>query len=377
MSIDYNQLPSPCFVLDESRLKQNLQLINQVAANAGISIILAFKGFAMWSVFDLVKQYLGGASASSLNEALLCVEHMNCKAHMYAPAYQTKEFENILECSSHITFNSLTQYEKFKSQVHSHPNPISVGIRVNPQYSDVSTELYNPASPYSRLGMGPEHLVEGLPEGIEGLHFHVLCESDSYSLEKVLASFEAKFGHLLNDVKWVNMGGGHLMTRDGYEIEHLISLIKNFKEKHDVEVILEPGSAIAWETGVLVSTVLDIVENHGKKTAILDTSFTCHMPDCLEMPYTPKVRDTRENGAYEYSLGGLSCLAGDYIDDFRFDRPLSVGDRIIFEDMIHYTMVKTTTFNGVGLPSIGVLKEDHTFQLVRQFGYGDFAGRLS
>jgi carboxynorspermidine decarboxylase len=379
MSIDYSKVPSPAFILDEERLVRNLELIADVQRRAGVSIILALKGFAMWRVFPLVKEYLSGATASSLHEARLIYEEMGCKAHTYAPAYLPGEFEEILGYSSHLTFNSLSQYERYRARVEQWRAPISVGLRVNPEYSEVEVDLYNPAARGSRLGVGAEALRDGLPAGIEGLHFHVLCESSSYELEKALAAFEEKFGHLFHQLKWVNFGGGHLMTRKGYNVEHLIELLRAFREKHDLEVILEPGSAIAWETGELVSTVLDIVDNHGVQTAILDVSFTAHMPDTLEMPYRPKVAGAHDfvEGEPSYRLGGVSCLAGDYMDYYSFDQPLQVDDRIILLDMIHYTMVKTTTFNGVKHPSICLWKRKGELEVVREFGYEDFKGRLS
>ncbi|WP_339811782.1 carboxynorspermidine decarboxylase [uncultured Imperialibacter sp.] len=378
--IDYSKIPSPCYLLEESLLRRNLELMNDVQERAGISIILAFKGFAMWSAFPLVRQYLKGATASSLSEAKLCFEEMKTKSHTYAVAYRDQEFDEIMALSSHITFNSLSQYERFKDNVVAYPEKISCGIRVNPEYSEVTTDLYNPSSPTSRLGMTAAHFGERLPEGIEGLHFHVLCESTSFTLENTLKAFEEKFGHLIPQVKWVNMGGGHLMTKKGYDTAHLVSILKAFREKWGVEVILEPGSAVAWETGDLVSTVLDVVENSGVKTAILDASFTCHMPDCLEMPYKPRIRGGKmdpEKGKPTYRMGGMSCLAGDYMSEYSFDKELQPGDLIVFEDMIHYTMVKTTTFNGVPHPSIGIWKEDNSFQLIRQFGYEDYRNRLS
>lgn len=370
------KIPSPCFVLDENKLIQNLQLIDKVQKAARVEVILAFKGFAMWSSFSQVKQYVRGATASSLNEARLCNEEMGTKSHTYCVAYSPDEFDEISARSSHLTFNSLSQYHQFIDQV---PETVSVGLRVNPEWSDVQTDLYNPSNPFSRLGISSDQLVK-LPKGIEGLHFHVLCESDSFALEQVLISFESKFGHLLPNVKWVNMGGGHLMTRNGYDTDHLVQLLTDFKKRHNVDVILEPGSAFAWQTGDLHTTVLDVVENGGKRTAIFDGSFTCHMPDCLEMPYRPKI----ENGSdehiddwYAYRLGGVSCLAGDFLEDYWFQSYLKAGDSIVFKDMIHYTMVKTSTFNGVKHPSIGILRHDGSFELIREFGYDDFKNRLS
>ena len=371
-------IPSPCFVLDENRLEKNLQLLKRVQDEAGVDIILAFKGFAMWSAFSLVRKYLKGATASSLNEAKLCIEEMKCKAHTYSVAYAEDEIDGILQSSSHITFNSLNQFERYKDRALN--QNVSCGIRVNPEFSDVDTDLYNPSAPDSRLGMTKGHFGSGLPEGMHGLHFHVLCESDSYSLEGVLDALEAKFGNELKQAKWVNMGGGHAITRAGYDVDHLIDLLIKFKEKHKVDVILEPGSAVAWQTGDLHTTVLDIVENGGVKTVIIDGSFTCHMPDCLEMPYRPKIKqgyEDKEAGKFKYKLGGVSCLAGDYLDTYSFDNELHITDQIVFEDMIHYTMVKTTTFNGVKHPSIGIIRSNGEFELIREFGYKDYKDRLS
>ncbi len=361
-------------------LRQNLELINEVQQEADIEIILAFKGFAMWSAFPLVRQYLRGATASSLNEARLCFEEMQTRAHVYSPVYLEHEFEELMSYSSHISFNSFRQFTKFYAKTKKAGHLISCGIRVNPEFSDVTTDLYNPSTPGSRLGVGKADMPDELPEGIEGIHFHVLCESDSYSLEKVLENLESKFGKYLHQVKWVNMGGGHLMTREGYNHQHLIQLLKTFKTKYGVKIILEPGSAIAWETGVLVSSVQDIVEHGGTKTAILDVSFTAHMPDTLEMPYRPKVigaHEPTEKSRYLYRLGGGSCLAGDFMEAYDFDRELQIGEKIIFQDMIHYTMVKTTMFNGVNHPAIAIWTESDELRIVREFNYGDFKGRLS
>ena len=376
MAIPYHQLPSPCFVLDEKRLRQNLALIAKVQEEAGVQIILAFKGFAMWSAFPIVREYLSGATASSLNEARLCWEEMGVKAHTYSPAYLPNDFEALLPLSSHLTFNSLSEYERYRPLLAPYPH-LQIGLRVNPEYSDVTTDLYNPASPHSRLGELAEALKDGLPEGINGLHFHVLCESSADALAQVLQNFEQLFGHLLPQLKWVNMGGGHLMTRKGYQVDQLISLLKDFKKRHQVEIILEPGSAIAWETGELVATVLDVVERRGMATAIVDVSFTAHMPDTLEMPYRPTIRYAVEEGAYSYRIGGVSCLAGDYMEAYHFEAPLRAGDQLIFEDMMHYTMVKTTMFNGVKHPSIAIWKEEEELRIVRAFTYEDFKGRLS
>lgn len=383
-----NSIPSPCFVLEEAKLRRNLELINHVQLSAGVQIILALKGFSMYSAFPLVRQYLGGATASSLNEIKLVNEYMGVPAHTYIPAYRDDEFDEVLRRSSHLTFNSWSQWERFKGRVAAYNEKqktengptVSCGIRVNPQYSEVATEMYNPCVPGSRLGVTRDKLPDELPEGLEGIHFHTLCENDSYTLERTLEALESRFGNLLHQAKWVNMGGGHLMTREGYNTDHLIGLLKAFREKYNVAVTLEPGSAIAWQTGVLVSTVLDVVDSQGIDVAVLDTSFAAHMPDTLEMPYKPRILDSYHEpvaGKPTYRLGGMTCLAGDFMGDYSFDQPLEVGDKLVFDDMIHYTMVKTTTFNGVGLPAIGIWKEDGRFELVKTYGYESFKDRLS
>ena len=378
--MDYSKISSPAFVLDEALFRKNLELIHHVQQKAGVEIILAFKGFAMWSAFPIVREYINGATASSLFEARLCFEEMKTKAHVYAPAYIENTFNELMAYSSHITFNSLAQFQKYYPQTKEVPHNISCGIRVNPEYSDVKTDLYNPSSPKSRLGVLRYFFPAELPEGIEGIHFHALCESDSYSLEKTLGALESNFGSYLHKVKWVNLGGGHLMTKEGYDIEHLIKTLINFREKYNVKVILEPGSAFAWDTGVLVSQVLDIVESRGVKTALLDVSFTAHMPDTLEMPYRPRIigaKEPDEASKHLYRLGGASCLAGDFMEEYDFGRELKIGDQIVFEDMMHYTMVKTTMFNGVQHPAIAIWTKDNELKVVRVYGYEDYKGRLS
>lgn len=381
MPIDFTQIPSPCYLLEEERLRSNLQLIKEVKKRSGAEIILAFKGFAMWSAFPVLNEFgFTQATASSLNEARLAVEEMGSEAHTYAPVYTPAEFDQIIRLSSHITFNSLNQYERFYPMVKASGKKVSLGLRINPEFSEVETDLYNPCAPGSRLGILAGELGSELPEGIEGLHFHALCESDSHDLEKVLNNFVERCWRYLPNLKWVNMGGGHLMTRKGYDVEFLISLIQRFKLAYpNIQVILEPGSAFAWDTGYLVSTVMDIVENNGIKTAILDVSFTAHMPDCLEMPYKPLVLGSLEptEGKPTYRLGGNSCLAGDYMEFWSFENELHIGDRIVFNDMIHYTMVKTTLFNGVQHPNIGIWNEKESFHLVKHFEYQDFKGKLS
>ncbi len=379
MSIDYSKIPSPCYVIDEERFRKNLSIIKHVSIESGVEIILAFKGFAMWGVFPILKEYISGAAASSADEARLCFEEIGAPAHTYSPVYKMSEFNSIMNYSSHITFNSVDQFKKYSNELQHYSKKISAGLRINPEFSEISHGLYNPCSPGSRLGIIAEDLKDGLPEGTEGLHFHVLFESDSYALEKVLQVVETKFGKYFPQLKWINMGGGHLMTRNDYDTDHLINILKKFRERTGLHVILEPGSAFAWETGELVATVEDIVENQGIKTAILDVSFTAHMPDCLEMPYKPKIIGATDPvpGKPTYRIGGNSCLSGDVMGDWSFEKELLPGDRIIFLDMIHYTMVKTTTFNGVHHPSIGIWTKDDEFKLIREFGYEDYKHRLS
>ena len=380
MPVDYTKIPSPCYVIDEERFRNNLSLIRMVAEESGAEIILAFKGFAMWGVFPILKEYIKGAAASSLYEARLCYEEIGTPAHTYSPVYKEKDFLSILNYSSHLTFNSISQFSRYSPTLTGFPQKISAGLRINPEYSETGHDLYNPCSPGSRLGITSETLLEkGLPEGIEGLHFHVLFESDSFALENVLKVVREKFGNFFNRIKWINMGGGHLMTKRGYDTEHLIKLIRRFREETGLHVILEPGSAFGWETGELAATVEDIVENKGIKTAILDISFTAHMPDCLEMPYKPVIIGATDpvSGRPTYRMGGNSCLSGDFMGEWTFENELKPGDRIVFRDMIHYTMVKTTTFNGVQHPSIGIWTMNNKFSLIRQFGYEDYKNRLS
>jgi carboxynorspermidine decarboxylase len=379
LKINYDILPSPCFVIDEERFRKNLALIKHVSDESGAEIILAFKGFAMWGVFPILREYISGAAASSVDEAHLCSDEIGYPAHTYSPVYSEKDFQSILKYSSHVTFNSIAQYNKYSTKLQKYSKYISAGLRINPEFSEISHGIYNPCSPGSRLGVIADDLNDGLPDGISGLHFHVLFESDSYALEKVLQVIESKFGKFFPQLKWINMGGGHLITRKGYNVEHLISILRRFREKSGLHILLEPGSAFAWETGELVASVEDVVVNHGIKTAILDVSFTAHMPDCLEMPYKPKIEGATDPvmGKPVYRLGGNSCLSGDFMGEWSFDNELKPGDRLIFHDMIHYTMVKTTTFNGVHHPSIGIWTKEGEFRLIREFGYEDYKNRLS
>lgn len=380
MAVDFSQLPDPCYVIEEALLRRNLEIISRVSQEADIEIILAFKGFSLWKVFPIVREYISGAAASGANEATLVAEEMKTLAHTYSPAYTESDFQRVLEASSHITFNSLNQYHNFRERLSAFPRAISAGLRINPEYSEVKTELYNPCAPGARLGITAGQLGDTLPDGIEGFHFHTLCESSSIDLEKTLQAVEHGFGRFLGGLKWINMGGGHLMTRKDYDKQHLIQILKSFKSRWpNLSVILEPGSAFAWETGFLLASVVDIVENNGIKTAILNVSFTAHMPDCLEMPYQPRIRGAYQEaipGKHVYRMGGNSCLAGDYMGNWSFNEALKIGDRVLFEDMIHYTIVKTTTFNGVPHPSIGIWNEQSGFRLLRQFEYSDYKNRM-
>ncbi|MEY3322631.1 MAG: hypothetical protein RLZZ417_2214 [Bacteroidota bacterium] len=379
---NFKSIPSPSFVLDMDRLTRNLTLLQDIQQKSGIDIILALKGFSLWHVFPLIKKYLAGATASSLHEALLIFNEMGTKAHTYSPAYIPSDFEKIGQYSSHITFNSCAEFVRYLPYISSKNPTFSAGIRVNPGYSPVDIALYNPASPGSRLGVTSDKLKElkQLP-CLEGIHIHTLCESDSYHLEKLMIAVESQFGELLPVLKWINFGGGHLMTKSDYDVPHLISILKRFKENHpNLQIILEPGSAVAWETGELISTVLDIVENNGIKTAILDVSFTAHMPDTLEMPYRPKILNASNislaDYPFSYRLGGVSCLAGDFMEEYYFSTPLQTGQKLIFLDMMHYTMVKTTQFNGVAHPEIGYWSENEGYKCWKKFNYLDFKNRL-
>lgn len=386
--IDINKVPSPCYVMDEALLRKNLTLIKSVADRAGVEIILAFKSFALWKSFPIFREYIRYTTASSVYEARLAYEEFGSKAHTYSPAYTEADFPLIMKYSSHITFNSFGQFHRFYPMVKAHEEKISCGIRINPEYSEVEVELYNPCAPGTRFGITADLLPETLPEGIEGFHCHCHCESDSYELEHTLKHIEEKFSHWFPQIKWLNLGGGHLMTRKDYDTEHLISLLKGLKSRYpQLEIILEPGSAFTWQTGPLVASVVDVVESRGIKTAILDVSFTCHMPDCLEMPYQPAVRGaetlpadavkTAGGGEYVYRLGGNSCLSGDYMGSWRFDHPLRIGERIVLEDMIHYTMVKTNMFNGIQHPSIAIWHTDDTLKVYRNFRYEDYRDRMA
>lgn len=367
-------IPSPCYVLEEEKLIRNLELMQRVQDASGARIILALKGFSMWSCFDIIKQYLHGATASSVWEAKLAAE-MGKEVHAYSPAYKKQDIDELNKLVNHLSFNSLSQWQAYKDAM----SNVSVGLRINPEHQEAETPLYDPAAPGSRLGIRASELENIDLSGIEGFHCHNLCECDSFATERTLLAIEQRFGKWLGQLKWLNLGGGHLMTSEGYDVEHLITTLNAFKQRHPhLDVILEPGSAVAWQTGPLIAEVVDLVNNEGD-IAILDISATAHMPDVLEMPYRPHILHGFEASekAYTYKLGGNSCLAGDVIDTYSFEKPLGVGDRLQFEDMMHYTMVKTTFFNGVEHPAIGILRKDGTFELVRSFTYEDFKGRLS
>ncbi len=371
---------TPYYIVYEQKLRHNIELITSVAQRAGVEIIMAFKANALWKTFGSFRAFGVKSTASSLNELQLGNEELRSLVHSYCPAYTPETIGRYLEGSSHITFNSISQWERFRADVerfnYNGPHSVSPGLRVNPQCSVIDTDIYNPALPWSRFGVTADIIGRQLPDGIEGLHFHALCESSSHDLEKVLAAFEEQFGHLLPQVKWVNMGGGHLMTREGYDTDHLVELLLGFRSRYPwLTVILEPGSAWTWRTGDLVCSVVDIVDNQGVKTAIIDGSFACHMPDCLEMPYRPAITESTPEGT-PYRIGGNSCLSGDFVGDWHFATPLKIGDRLTFEDMNHYTTVKTNMFNGIQHPSVIFERLDGTQQVLRRYTYDDYKERM-
>ena len=379
----FNQIKMPAYILEEEKLRRNLSLIKGVADEAGIEIILAFKAFALWKTFPIFREYINSTTASSLSEARLAYEEFGAPAHTFSPAYTDLEIEDIARMSSHLTFNSLSQYSRHHTKALETNSNLKLGIRVNPEYSEVGTDIYNPCAPGTRFGVLASQLPERLPEDISGFHCHCHCESGADVFQRTLVHIEEKFSKWFDQLEWINFGGGHLMTRKDYDIRLLIDILKDFKKRYpNLKVILEPGSAFAWQTGPLVSHVVDVVENKGIKTAILDVSFTCHMPDCLEMPYWPTVRGAEtiegEYGEGEniYRLGGNSCLSGDWMQSWKFDHALQIGETVIFEDMIHYTTVKTCTFNGITHPDICLLKKDGELQVLRHFNYQDYKNRM-
>lgn len=384
MAIDYRHLSEPVYVIEEQKLRQNLSLIHHVAEAANVEIILALKAFALWRTFPIFREYITATTASSLAEAVMASDKFGTPAHTYSPAYTDNDIRHLARLSSHLTFNSLSQYERF-AETAAQANPLlHIGLRINPEYSEISTALYNPCAKGSRFGVTSNKLPQKLPHHITGFHCHCHCESSSEEFSRTLQHIEHRFSHWFSQIEWINFGGGHLMTRAGYNTQLLIDTLNGFHQRYPhLKIILEPGSAFAWQTGCLVSQVVDIVENHGIKTAILNVSFTCHMPDCLEMPYYPEVRGARhvdENGAatlpHTYRLGGNSCLSGDYMSAWQFNEELHVGSTIVFEDMIHYTTVKTNMFNGISHPAIAMLHKDGMFEYLRRFSIDDYVNRM-
>ena len=384
-----NTPKTPYYIVDESRIRRNMRRLKEAEERAGIKIIMAFKANALWKTFPIIAEYFTASTASSLNEMKLSLDFLGKDVHAYCPVYTEETFPEFLKGCTHITFNSVAQYEKFRPLIQaynaeheSEGRRVSAGLRVNPHCSVIETDIYNPCLPGSRFGVDASDL-KSLPEGVEGLHFHALCESSSYELEKVLESLEEQFGPYLDQVKWLNMGGGHLITREGYDLDHFVEVVKRLKGRHPgLEVIIEPGSAFTWQTGDLKTTVLDVVENAGIKTAIIDASFACHMPDCLEMPYKPKIEEALPDEApveqpeHVYRLGGNSCLSGDYVGDWRFREPLKAGDELTLMDMNHYTTVKTNMFNGIQHPSMWLRREDGSLEKLREFTYEDYRDRM-
>lgn len=379
------KIKTPYYIVYEDKLRKNLSLIKSVEERANVKIIMAFKANALWKTFRIISEYCKSSTASSLNEMQLSLDELGNDVHAYCPVYTDDTIGKFLSGCTHITFNSVLQFQKYKPLVDEYNGKtdgkfVSCGIRINPECSVIETDIYNPCMPGSRFGVTYDELSDVLPKGVDGFHFHALCESDSHDLEKVLSAVDEKFGAFLPKLKWLNMGGGHLMTREGYDVEHLISLLKEFNVKYpNLQLILEPGSAFTWRTGDLVTTVLDIVENHGIKTAIIDASFACHMPDCLEMPYKPVISSALpevDTSKPTYRIGGNSCLSGDFIGDWSFEKELKPGDKLVFEDMNHYTTVKTNMFNGIQHPSMVLQHSDGSVEILREFTYLDYKERM-
>ncbi|MFK4343730.1 MULTISPECIES: carboxynorspermidine decarboxylase [unclassified Paenibacillus] len=379
MNIDISGLPSPCYLVDERLLVKNLEVLNSVQERTGCNILLALKGFSMFSTFPLVGKYLKGVTSSSLFEARLGREKMDKEVHVYAPAYVDSEFDELLEYVDHVVFNSFDQLKRFESKVQGVTSKkIEIGIRVNPEYSEIETPLYDPCYNNSRMGVTLANFRPEDLDGVDGIHFHTMCEQNSDTLERTIKVVDEKFGPYIKQMKWLNFGGGHHITREDYDLDTLVRCIQYFQDKYGVQVYLEPGEAIALNTGYLVATVLDTMKN-GMDLAILDTSAECHMPDVLAMPYRPNIIDAGQPGEYAhtYRLGGLTCLAGDVIGDYSFKEPLKPGDKLVFCDMAHYTMVKNHMFNGVNLPAIASYNDEEGIKVIRQFSYEDFSSRLS
>lgn len=378
MDIDISTLPTPSYLVDQQLLIKNLELLSSVKERTGCKILLAQKAFSMFSVYPLIAKYLDGVTSSGVMEARLGYEEMGKEIHTYAPAFADHEMDDVIRYSDHIVFNSFHQWNKFKDKVKNSGKQIECGLRLNPKYSEIDTDIYNPCFTGSRLGITPEQFQPDQLDGIDGLHFHTMCEQNSDTLERTLKVVDDTFGSYIKQMKWLNFGGGHHITRSDYDIETLIRCIQFAQDTYGVQVYLEPGEAVALNTGYLVSTVLDTIEN-GMHLAILDTSAACHMPDVLEMPYRPHIigAGLPNEKMYTYRLGGPTCLAGDIIGDYSFDAPLKEGDKLIFCDMAHYTMVKNNTFNGMNLPSIALYSQENGLQIIKQFGYEDFKSRLS
>ena len=378
----FSELHQPVYVLEEERLRRNLGLIRWVADEADVEIILAFKAFALWKIFPIFREYIHATTASSLDEARLGFEDFGAPVHMFTPALDDGNAAEIARMSSHVSLNSLSQYERFHEVLRAANPGVSLGLRVNPRYSEVETMLYNPCAPGTRFGVVAEKLPERLPEDIEGFHCHCHCESGADVFARTLVHIEEHFSKWFPQLKWINFGGGHLMTRADYDVEGLIGLLRGFHVRYPwLHVILEPGSAFGWQTGPLVSQVVDVVEDSGIRTAVLNVSFTCHMPDCLEMPYHPAVRGARvveadAEGEHVYRLGGCSCLSGDFMASWQFDHELEVGENVIFEDMLHYTTVKTTQFNGIQHPSIALLHTNGELEWLRSYSFADYRSRM-
>ncbi len=381
--ITFDNINKPVYILEEERLRKNLLLISHVASTANVEVILAFKAYALWKTFPIFREYIHATTASSLSEARLGFEEFGAPTHTFSPAYTDYEIDEIARCSSHLTFNSLNQYERYRERARLVNSRLSYGIRVNPEYSEVETLLYNPCAPGTRFGVSASKLPEQLPDDVEGFHVHCHCESGSDVFERTLQHIEDKFSKWFPQLKWINFGGGHLMTRADYDVDRLIAVLQKFHERYpNLKVILEPGSAFGWQTGPLVSQVVDVVEDKGIQTAILNVSFTAHMPDCLEMPYHPTVRGAMliETDVpitpNTYRIGGNSCLSGDWMGCWQFDHPLQIGEKVIFEDMLHYTTVKTNTFNGISHPSIAILHTDNELEYLREYTYEDYKSRM-
>ena len=375
------QVQTPVYIVEENLLRDNLSLIRDVAQRADVEIIMAFKAFALWKTFPIIREYINSTTASSLSEALLAYEEFGAPAHTFSPAYTDSEISQIAKCSSHLTFNSLSQYSRMREKAREANPQLSLGLRVNPEYSEISTLLYNPCAPGTRFGVSADKMPATLPCDIEGFHCHCHCESGADVFQRTLVHIEEKFAKWFPQLKWINFGGGHLMTRKDYDVELLVSILNDFHKRYPwLKVILEPGSAFAWQTGPLVAQVVDIVEDKGRKTAILDVSFTCHMPDCLEMPYKPAVRFAKtlddNAGEHVYRLGGNSCLSGDFMGYWQFDHDLTIGENVIFEDMLHYTTVKSNMFNGISHPSIMLAKEDGELRMLKEFTFEDYKNRM-